>query len=429
MNSAMNRKVLILLGPVVGHRDVHRGRSGWPRSLDDAREYKEPYRAPAATVDATPRAAGTDGREGSRGDQGQGDKPYAEAEYRTFPVVGSRVAIWSVAQLHLLFAAFVLAVPIFAFIVEAIGYKTGDPRYDRLAHEFTKLLSVSFSLTATFGAFLTFMLIILYPKFTNYLMSVFSPTFLPYVLLFFAEAFFLYTYYYGWGKFHPLVHLGLGLGLNVVGTGIMLIANAWLTFMMSPNGSLEQRGGPLRLGRDLQLHLDADQRPSIHRERRLRRIGRRRLRGLQVPPGGNRRGAGALRLDGIHRELRRDQRLPPAPVRRLLAREGDLRVLADARAHDDGRGLLVALHHPGGPDRKPLPRGQLLPLARNGAGRGGAAASEVHQVPALRDRALLHGLGDAAVDHRDGLRNPGDGRIGAPGSRLTSASCPRRTPP
>jgi cytochrome bd ubiquinol oxidase subunit I len=80
------------------------------------------------------------------------------------------------------------------------------------------------------------MLIILYPKFTNYLMSVFSPTFLPYVLLFFAEAFFLYTYYYGWGKFHPLVHLGLGLGLNIVGTGIMLIANAWLTFMMSPAG-------------------------------------------------------------------------------------------------------------------------------------------------------------------------------------------------
>ena len=159
-----------------------------------------------------------------------------EAEYRKFPVIGSRVAIWMVAQLHLLFAAFVLAVPIFAFIVEAIGYKTGDLRYDRLAHEFTKLLSVSFSLTATFGAALTFMLIILYPKFTNYLVSVFSPTFLPYVLLFFAEAFFLYTYYYGWGKFHPLVHLGLGLGLNIVGTCIMLIANAWLTFMMSPRG-------------------------------------------------------------------------------------------------------------------------------------------------------------------------------------------------
>lgn len=203
-----------------------------------SREYRAPYRAPEAAVDATPRVEGL-AAERAEAEQQARAKPYEEAAYRTFPVVGSRVAIWAVAQLHLLFAAFVLAVPLFAFIIELIGYRTGDPRYDRLAHEFTKLLSVSFSLTATFGAFLTFMLIILYPKFTNYLMSVFSPTFLPYVLLFFLEAFFLYTYYYGWGKFHPLVHLGLGLGLNLVGTAIMFIANAWLTFMMSPRGISE----------------------------------------------------------------------------------------------------------------------------------------------------------------------------------------------
>ena len=161
-------------------------------------------------------------------------RPYVEAEYRAVPFVGSRVTVWVLAQLHLLFAAFVLAVPIFAFIIEFIGYVTGEKRYDRLAYEFTKLLSVSFSMTATFGAFLTFALIILYPKFTNYLMHIFSPTFLPYVLLFFLEALFLYSYYYGWGKFGPKMHLFLGFMLNVVGTAIMFIANAWLTFMMSP---------------------------------------------------------------------------------------------------------------------------------------------------------------------------------------------------
>ena len=166
-------------------------------------------------------------------------RPYEEAEYREFPVIGSRVAIWVVAQLHLLFAAFVLAVPIFAVAIEFIGYRTGDKRYDDLAYEFTKLLSASFSFTAALGGGLTFMLIILYPKFTNYLMSVFSPTFLPYVLLFFAEAGFLYSYYYGWGKFPIKVHLFLGVMLNVVGTGIMLIANAWLTFMSTPSGIAE----------------------------------------------------------------------------------------------------------------------------------------------------------------------------------------------
>ena len=233
MNGALNRKVMFLLGPVTGL--VMFGAVLMVATFLTNREYKEPYRAPTSIVEPTPRVDGL-AAERAAAEAAAKATPYAEAEYRTFPIVGSRVAIWAVAQLHLLFAAFVLAVPLFAFIIEVIGYKTGDPRYDRLAYEFTKLLSTSFSLTATFGAFLTFMLIALYPKFTNYLMSVFSPTFLPYVLLFFFEAFFLYTYYYGWGKFHPLLHLFLGLGLNLVGTAIMLIANAWLTFMMSPRG-------------------------------------------------------------------------------------------------------------------------------------------------------------------------------------------------
>lgn len=162
-----------------------------------------------------------------------------DTEYRIFPVLGSRVVIWVVAQLHLMFGAFVLAVPLFALIIEYIGYKTKDKRYDNLAYEFTKLLSVSFSFTVTLGALLTFILIILYPKLTNYLMEIFSWTFFLYVLLFFLEAGFLYSYYYGWGKFPPRVHLALGVGLNIVGTIIMFIANAWLSFMNSPSGITE----------------------------------------------------------------------------------------------------------------------------------------------------------------------------------------------
>jgi len=199
-------------------------------------EYRAPYRRDQPQV--TPRTHALE-EEAAAKAKAEREKPYEEATYRRFPVVGSRVAVWVLAQLHLLFAAFVLAVPLFALIIEFIGWLNGDKRYDRLAHEFTKLLSVSFSLTATFGAFLLFMLVVLYPKFMNYLTGVFSPTFAPYVGLFFFEAFFLYTYYYGWGKFSPKVHLLLGLGLNLTGTAIMLIANAWLTFMTTPAGISE----------------------------------------------------------------------------------------------------------------------------------------------------------------------------------------------
>lgn len=169
-----------------------------------------------------------------------GTKPGQEPPaYRAFPVVGSRVAIWVVAQLHLMFAAFVLAVPIFALIIEYIGYRTKDEKYDHLAHEFTKLLSTSFSFTATLGVMLSFMLVFLYPKLTSYMTAIFGWTFMPYVLLFFGEAVFLYSYYYGWGKFHPRVHLLLGLGLNITGMAILCIADSWLTFMNSPNGLSE----------------------------------------------------------------------------------------------------------------------------------------------------------------------------------------------
>ncbi len=199
----------------------------------EQREYHPPIRSERALD--TPRDQALEDIARKRAEE-ERTKPYTEEAYRRFPGVGSRVAVWVVAELHLLFAAFVLAVPLFALIIEVIGAFTGDERYDRLAYEFTKLLSVSFSLTATFGAFLTFLLIALYPKFTNYLMHVFSPTFLPYVLLFFFEAGFLYTYYYGWGRFSRSVHIALGVGLNLAGTAIMFIANAWASFMMTPGG-------------------------------------------------------------------------------------------------------------------------------------------------------------------------------------------------
>jgi cytochrome bd-type quinol oxidase subunit 1/cytochrome c551/c552 len=169
-----------------------------------------------------------------------GTRPGQESPaYRAFPVVGSRVAIWVVAQLHLMFGAFVLAVPMFAFIIELIGWKTGERKYDHLAHEFTKLLSTSFSFTASLGVLLSFLLVFLYPKLTGYLTAVFGWSFLPYVMLFFAEAVFLYSYYYGWGKFRPGIHLLLGLGLNLTGMAILFIADAWVTFMNSPKGVTE----------------------------------------------------------------------------------------------------------------------------------------------------------------------------------------------
>ncbi len=125
--------------------------------------------------------------------------------YRSLPApvdkwIDNRTAVWMAMQLHLMFAAFVLAVPIFALIVEVVGMSTGDDRYDKLAKEFVKLLSAAFSTTAAFGGLAAFLLIGLYPRFTQHWSGIFHKSFYIYGLLFFGEAFSLYLYYYSWER-------------------------------------------------------------------------------------------------------------------------------------------------------------------------------------------------------------------------------------
>jgi cytochrome bd-type quinol oxidase subunit 1 len=163
----------------------------------------------------------------------------AETAYRSFPLIGSRLAVWAIAQLHLNFAAFILGVPIFAVIIEIIGWRTNDARYDWLSHEFVKLTFAAFSTTALLGALLLFLFVGYYPKFWAYMTSIFFPTYWIYALLFFAETFTVYLWYYGWdwlGGSRKWIHVGLGVLSNLFGTAILVVANSWVTFMISPAG-------------------------------------------------------------------------------------------------------------------------------------------------------------------------------------------------
>jgi cytochrome bd-type quinol oxidase subunit 1 len=159
-------------------------------------------------------------------------------EYGRFPVIGSRAAVWIAAQVHLMFAAFVLGVPMFAVVTEAIGIFGKDDRYDRLSKEFTRLLLIAYSATALWGGTLTFLLITLYPRFMAHLTEIFAVSFWAYVALFFVESATLYIYYYGWERWRAgrakMFHWSLGILLNVWGTAVLFIANSWLSYMMSP---------------------------------------------------------------------------------------------------------------------------------------------------------------------------------------------------
>ena len=159
-------------------------------------------------------------------------------EYRDPSWVSSRNLIWVLAQVHLLFGAFVLGVPIFAWTCEIVALWSGDRRYDRLAKEFTILITACFEMTATLGIIFLFAIRVLYPGVWTFLTGVFLPSFYLYLFSFLIEGISLYLYASKWdawqGKGWKGLHISVGALLNTVGFFVMIIPSAWASYQASP---------------------------------------------------------------------------------------------------------------------------------------------------------------------------------------------------
>lgn len=158
--------------------------------------------------------------------------------YRVFPLLGSRVWVWIIAQIHLNFAAFVLGVPIFAVAMEYLGWKKADERLERIAYDFTKLFTLAYTLTAIMGAILMVSLPLLYPRFISHMIKILGPTWWLYILFMYGEVFVCYYYFYSWHKMKEKKgsHVLIGVLLNVMGTILLLITSAWVGYMTTPSG-------------------------------------------------------------------------------------------------------------------------------------------------------------------------------------------------
>lgn len=155
-----------------------------------------------------------------------------------FPIGGNRAAVWVVAQLHILFAAFILGAPIFVVVSEILGWKNGDPRYERLAKEVTKVTVILYSMTALTGGLFIFVLLATYPQLTGWLINHFFAVFaIIYPLLFIAETIILYLYWYTWDALQgpkKLRHIAMGVLLNVIGTVTLFVIDGPTAFMNTP---------------------------------------------------------------------------------------------------------------------------------------------------------------------------------------------------
>lgn len=155
-----------------------------------------------------------------------------------FPYAGNRTGVWVVAQLHILFAAFILGAPIFAVVAEWLGHKNNDPKYDRLAKEVIKVTVILYSMTALTGGLFIFVLLGTYPDFSTWLIKHFFLVFaVIYPLLFILETIILYAYFYSWDSMKGARkgrHIALGILLNVVGTVTLFVIDGPTSFMNTP---------------------------------------------------------------------------------------------------------------------------------------------------------------------------------------------------
>jgi hypothetical protein len=160
-----------------------------------------------------------------------------------FPYTGNRTAVWIVAQLHILFAAFILGAPIFVVISEWLGYRKQDARYDRLAKEVTKVTVILYSMTALTGGLFIFVLMATYPQFTTWLINHFFLIFaVIYPLLFIGETIVLYLYFYSWDALKGEKkgrHIALGVLLNLIGTVTLFLIDGPTSFMNTPAKATE----------------------------------------------------------------------------------------------------------------------------------------------------------------------------------------------
>lgn len=160
----------------------------------------------------------------------------SSVSYRDIGGIGSRNLIWMLSQIHILFGAFVLGVPIFVILVEIIGITTKDKRYDRLAKEFTDLIVACFATTATLGILFLFALLVFYPELMRVMAGIFKPAYYVYIGLFLGETASIYYYWSRWEKWQNQkgLHLFWGVMLNIFGFFIMCLPSGFLSFQASP---------------------------------------------------------------------------------------------------------------------------------------------------------------------------------------------------
>jgi cytochrome bd-type quinol oxidase subunit 1 len=130
-------------------------------------------------------------------------------------------------------------------ISNLIMFAEADFKFERLAHEITKVIGICYSFTALSGGLFLFVMMVAYRDFIGYLVNSFPVLFMvAYPTLFILETVVMYIYVYSWDPLNRSNmkgrHIVVGVLLNVLGLSLLCALDGPATFMQTPPTPLDQ---------------------------------------------------------------------------------------------------------------------------------------------------------------------------------------------
>lgn len=130
-------------------------------------------------------------------------------------------------------------------LANGLMFAKADFKFERLAHEVTKVIGFAYSFTALSGGLFLFVMLVAYSDFITYLVATFPVLFMvAYPTLFILETIVMYIYVYSWDPLNKSNkkgrHIVCGVILNVLGLSLLMALDGPATFMQTPPVPLDQ---------------------------------------------------------------------------------------------------------------------------------------------------------------------------------------------
>ncbi len=161
-------------------------------------------------------------------------------------VFGALIAMPLTPVEHYEVSAIILALvngAVGGLLSNGIMFAHADFKFERLAHEITKVIGICYSFTALTGGLFLFVMLVAYKDFITYLISSFPVLFMvAYPTLFILETVIMYIYVYSWDPLNKANkkgrHIVTGIMLNVFGLTLLMALDGPATFMQAPTKPL-----------------------------------------------------------------------------------------------------------------------------------------------------------------------------------------------